>query len=299
MIISYKTDRNQHQHLMFNGEIVSRVDNHSHLGILLSHDLKWTAHINELVTKTSKRLNLMRGLMYKIDRRSLETIYMSFIRPCLEYGDALFTNANDNDLAKLDSVQTEAMRISVGATARCNIDLLCKECQWPRLTDRRTHHCLVMMYKIVNGHAPLYLQELLPRTVGDNTNYQLRNTQEIRAPFARLEIFRKSFLLSMIAAWNQLDATTKNSPTIPSFKRATKPEQEPKKEILYYGHRWASIHHSRIRIGCSMLSHHLCDNLHVIPSPRCQCGWNCEDPYHFCFDCPLFAEQRVKLCHEI
>ena len=62
--------------------------------------------------------------MHKIYRQSLETIYLSFIRPCLEYGDQLFTNANEYDLAKLESIQIEAMRIAVGATARCNIENL-------------------------------------------------------------------------------------------------------------------------------------------------------------------------------
>ena len=246
MIISYKKDSDQQQPLSLNGVQVSRIYNHSHLGILLNHNLKWTAYIDELVAKTSRRLNLMRRLMYKVDRESLETIYMSFIRPCLEYGDVLFTNANDNDLAKLDAIQLEAMRICIGATARSNINLLYEECRWPHLTDRRTHHCLTMMYKIVNGHVPVYLQELLPDTVGNNTTYQLRNNEEMRVPFARLEIFKKSFILSMIDAWNKLDITTKNSPTISSFKTLTKPNNEPKREILYYGSRWASIHHSRI-----------------------------------------------------
>ena len=269
------------------------------LGILLSNNLKWTAHIDELLNKTSKRLNLMRALMHKIDRRSLESIYMSFIIPCLEYGDVLLTNANENDLAKLDSIQTEAMRITVGATARCNINLLYEECKWPCLTDRRMHHCLTMMYKTVNGLVPLYLQELLPTNVGDNARYPLRNNEEIRVPFARLEIFRKSFIPSIIVAWNELDITTKSCLTLESFKRALQPEKEPKREILYYGSRWASIHHSRIRIGCSKLGHHLCNNLHVIPSPRCQCGHDCEDPSHFFFDCPLFDEHRVPMLNKI
>ena len=31
----------------------------------------------------------MRKLKFKLDRKSLETIYLTFIRPILEYGDVL------------------------------------------------------------------------------------------------------------------------------------------------------------------------------------------------------------------
>ena len=53
MIISNKLDLDQHLPLIFNRKSVTRVDTHSHLGILLSSNLKWTAHIDELLNKTS------------------------------------------------------------------------------------------------------------------------------------------------------------------------------------------------------------------------------------------------------
>ena len=34
----------------------------------------------------------MRQLNYKLDRKSLETIYTAFIRPILEYGDVICDN---------------------------------------------------------------------------------------------------------------------------------------------------------------------------------------------------------------
>jgi len=191
------------------------------------------------------------------------------------------------------------MRITVGATARCNSNNLMAECNWPSLTDRRLSHCLIMMYKIISGDTPHYLQDLLPNRVGDNAHYHLRNNSEIIVPFARLEIYRKSFLIAAINAWNQLDMVVRNIPTTEIFKRAVVPKKEPRKEILYYGSRWASIHHSRIRIGCSKLNHHLCNNLHVIPSPQCHCGHVCEDPQHYFFHCPLFNNMRDKMLDDI
>lgn len=71
------------------------------------------------------------------------------------------------------------------------------------------------------------------------------------------------------------------------------------KELLKYGERWSSIHHSRIRIGCSKLNSHLCHNLHVVPSPRCPCGYREEDPVHFFFNCPLFNIPRYNMIQSL
>ena len=60
-----------------------------------------------------------------------------------------------------------------------------------------------------------------------------------------------------------------------------------------------NIHHTRIRIGCSKLKAHLHFNLHVEDDPSCRCGFGIEDPYHFLFTCPLYAQIRVVMLDSI
>ena len=55
----------------------------------MSNDCSWSAHI-KYVTETIEYV--MRSLKFTLDRRSLETIYLSFIRPLLEYGGVIFDN---------------------------------------------------------------------------------------------------------------------------------------------------------------------------------------------------------------
>ena len=42
----------------------------------------------------------MRKLKFKLDRKPLETIYLVFIRPLLEYGDVIWDNKNELDKIK-------------------------------------------------------------------------------------------------------------------------------------------------------------------------------------------------------
>ena len=57
--------------------------------ILLSNDGSWVIHINKSIETAWKRVGVIRHLKIRIDRLSLQTIYFSFIRPILEYGDVI------------------------------------------------------------------------------------------------------------------------------------------------------------------------------------------------------------------
>ena len=76
--------------LVFDGKIVTEVNSHKHLGIIITTDLTWTAHIDAICSKALKRLDILRSLKYTLPRRALEQIYFTFIRPIIEYGDVIY-----------------------------------------------------------------------------------------------------------------------------------------------------------------------------------------------------------------
>ena len=69
----------------------------------------------------------MRKLKFKLDRKSLETIYLTFIRPLLEYGDVIFDNCTQYEKQELDKIQNEAARIATGTTKLVSLATLYKE----------------------------------------------------------------------------------------------------------------------------------------------------------------------------
>ena len=71
MTISNKANARLHPELYLNGHAIERVDHHKYFGITLSHNLRWNYHIDNLLTASSKKLDIMRALKYKLDRRSL------------------------------------------------------------------------------------------------------------------------------------------------------------------------------------------------------------------------------------
>jgi hypothetical protein len=55
--------------------------------------LKWTKHIDSLIQRTSKQLNVLRKLKFRLKREYLENIYFTFIRPILEYSSEVWDNS--------------------------------------------------------------------------------------------------------------------------------------------------------------------------------------------------------------
>ena len=73
--------------------------------MILSNGRSWSAHIKFVTEKDWKRINVMRSLTFTLDRRSLGTIYLSFIRPLLEYGGVIYDNLINFEHNKLDITQ--------------------------------------------------------------------------------------------------------------------------------------------------------------------------------------------------
>ena len=151
------------------------------------------------------RLHLLRSMKFTMDRKSLQTIYFSFIRPLLEYADVVWDNCTQQQIKELEKIQIEAGRIVSGTTKLVAIDKLYRELGWLKLSERRKLHKLFLFYKMQNGLAPDYLVDLVPPRVGNETPYSLRNADNYQQVHAnsRLTSFKYKF--------------ERNSPKIPKY----------------------------------------------------------------------------------
>ena len=148
-----------------------------HLGLVFSNDCSWHEHLDYIKAKAWSRINIMRKLKFKLDKRSLQTIYFSFIRPLLEYADVVWDNCTQYEVNDLEKIQNEAARtcIVTGATKLASINSLLSETGWETLSSRRKKHKLQLFYKVQNDLSPNYLSSLVPPTVGSTSTYPLRN----------------------------------------------------------------------------------------------------------------------------
>jgi hypothetical protein len=71
-------------------EIITDNQSHKHLGVILQASGRWSEHIADITQRAKRKVDILRGLMHRLDRRTLEIMYLTYIRPLLEFSNALF-----------------------------------------------------------------------------------------------------------------------------------------------------------------------------------------------------------------
>ena len=73
-----------HPPLIFQGKLIEEVNQHTHLRIIFNSSMNWKNHVSGILQSVSKLLDVMHKLSKCIDRKSLETIYESYVRSKLQ-----------------------------------------------------------------------------------------------------------------------------------------------------------------------------------------------------------------------
>lgn len=88
------------------------------LGMIFDYKLNWVKHIDDLVSRCNKDLNLMRylsGTSYGADKLTLIKLYTTLIRSKIDYGCQAYNSASKNQLKRVERIQNAALRIATGA----------------------------------------------------------------------------------------------------------------------------------------------------------------------------------------
>ena len=93
VVFSRKLNKDFHPPLAFNNNNVPETDSQKHLGIILDNHLSLANHLKMILNKVNKTVRLLCELHNILPRPALLTIYKSFIRPHLDYGDIIYDQA--------------------------------------------------------------------------------------------------------------------------------------------------------------------------------------------------------------
>ena len=98
----------------------------------------------------------------------------------------------------------------------------------------------------------------------------------------------------MTNKWNNTDDSIKYIGGLNELKAHQRKNDKKAPPYYYIGERRHSIHHTRMRMNCSLLAADLF-TMKIIDSPKCDCGHGWEDADHYLFKCRLHTQARQVL----
>ena len=289
VIFSRKLQKLIYPPLHFNNIAVTQSTTQKHLGILLDVQLDFQGHLRNIYSKVNKTIGLLRKLHNTLPRLPLLTIYKSFIRPHLDYGDIIYDQAYTALFhQKIESVQYNSALAITGAIRGTSKEKNYHELGLESLEKRRWYRKLCCFYKIFRSQSPQYLFNIIPTSVRP---YNIRNANNIPQFKVKHIFFKNSFFPSVVIEWNKLDLNICNSEDLFIFKKKLLEYIRPSGNSVFNCHNPKGIKLlTRLRLGLSHLREHkfkhgFLDSL----NPICSCGQNIEASTHFLLHCSNYS----------
>ena len=271
VIFSGKFNKIDHPPLYFNENLVKSSSTQKYLGMLLDTKLDFSLHVLNVQNKVNKTIGLLRKLQDTLPRTSLITIFKSFVRPHLDYGDIIYNRANSTSFHQnVESIQYNAALAITGVVRGTSREKLYQELGFEFLQQRRWYRILCCLFKIINNQSPSYLFQFVPSP----NRYFVRNSENIPQLRTKHDFFKNSFFPSTIKEWNNMDPHIKKSKSISIFKSNILKFIRPKPNNVYYCHNPKGIRLlTRLRLGLSQLREHkFKHSFQDCLNPLCFCG---------------------------
>ena len=105
------TENDNTPRLRLGGELLKYEKSCKFLGVTFDSNHTFKEHIDDIVKRAKKRINLLKALRGQSWGAILYS-YRTYLRPLLEYSCILFTYASDDLLRKIQAVETQAIKIA-------------------------------------------------------------------------------------------------------------------------------------------------------------------------------------------
>ena len=193
------------QYILHN-TILETVTSAKYLGVTISNDLKWNAHIDNITTKANQTLGFLRRNIKVHSENLKETAYKTLVRPQLEYGSTVWSPYSTNQIDQVESVQRRAARWVKRDYARTSsvTDMLAS-LNWRRLALRRIDQRLVMFYNILHNQVAIPIPGYLIQNPRPSRTSHSQAFQQIQA---KSDYHKFSFYPRTIYHWNSLPPGT-------------------------------------------------------------------------------------------
>lgn len=195
----------------FNGLSLQRVYQYKYLGVLFTHNLSWSHHIDYITAKALKKLGYLRRTLSAAPSDTKLAVYKTLIRPVLEYASPVWNPYNQCEIKQIESVQRKAIRFifrrydsafsPTSALPSLNLSLL---------SSRRNIESLKLFHSIIYSSCKLSKDLYLTCSRPSSTRHY--HPLNMTPFYARTNTFKFSFFPRTVELWNNLPGDIRSLP---------------------------------------------------------------------------------------
>ena len=164
-----------------------------------------------------KKLGGIRKNLSKYDKL---TMVKSYVISCLDYCNALYANISKTLLLKLQKVMNACIRFVFDLPKRSNVEIFAKSVHLLPIRSRIKYKLCLIAFKVLNGDAPSYLDEMVDLKIPANIGMELRSS--LNTMMLEIPEFENTIKHQMAKTWNSLPFALRNCHKIETFKRQLK-----------------------------------------------------------------------------
>ena len=191
------------------------VSTYRDLGVIVDVRLRFHSHVDVVVGKTGGMLsNLLRSTVCR-DAEFMVTLWVSHIRPIIEFNSCVWNVGYLRDLRRLESLQRRWTREITGMS-RTNYEVRLKRIGLYSIVGRLLRIDLIKIWKAFNAEVDVGLSEVFERARYERTR---GHRFKLVVPACRSELRRRMFSVRCVSVWNSLPARVAETSSIDGFKK--------------------------------------------------------------------------------
>ena len=202
------------------GEPIERVYHFKYLGVILDQYLSFNEHIEYLLSKANQKLGVLRKVRKCLNRSLSLTLYKSLVLPHFDYCDVVYSCTSQENLRKLQLIQSSACRTLLLAESDRHIVDLHKKLHLDMLSTRRELHLTNLCHQNIYFDGLVGLPDffvLVSPVVGRRTRSCA--TYCMKVPKTRTVLGQRAFRVRGPTQWNSILKELHVVKNLNSFKR--------------------------------------------------------------------------------
>ena len=185
------------------------------LGVLIDSKLKFDQQIVSLKKKSFHTLRNLRKIRCLLSEKQMKIIVNSLVLSCLDYCNALFIGAGEQQLNQLQLIQNSASKAITGKYKYDHLGDDISNLHWLDIRKRIIFKVALISYKAIVGSAPTFIQDMFMYT-------HHGHTVKLMTPFANSRYGKRSFSFVAPRIYNRLPTKITMSDNLKDFKSQLK-----------------------------------------------------------------------------